>query len=284
MRVAVHFHEGRARSRKIATSMARGIAGTGEAETKLVNSGPCLPDASVAVMYGMSPHHRELHRQYIARGVTVLILDLGYWGRDSNGEISGNHKLAVDYWHPGPRQFEGDAPDERLRAAGIRPSPWRTEGHHILLAGLGRKGAELYGHPDPQWWDRQMVDKLRAITKRPIVYRPKPNSLDLAPIRGTILSSGGESLHRVLRGAWCVVTHHSNVAVDALIAGVPVICMDGAAKVVCPDDIALVEDPPIIGDARRSWFLQHLAFCQWSVGEMRIGAPWRHLKAKGLIP
>ena len=61
-----------------------------------------------------------------------------------------------------------------------------------------------------------------------------------------------------MRGARLVVCRHSNVAVDAVIAGVPVECEDGAAY--------WLRDKPYTPEVRRD-FLDRLAWWQWKPEE-----------------
>jgi hypothetical protein len=48
------------------------------------------------------------------------------------------------------------------------------------------------------------------------------------------------------------VAHHSNAAVDALLAGVPCICPDGVASVLSGHDLTQIESPPM-PDGREQW-------------------------------
>jgi hypothetical protein len=88
----------------------------------------------------------------------------------------------------------------------IAMRPWRREGRHILLALPGRDFGKAMGLPVPRWI-AGIVARLRAATDRPVIVRPKG---DPTP------------LFDHLRNCWALVTHSSNVAVDAVIAGVPV--------------------------------------------------------------
>ena len=76
-------------------------------------------------------------------------------------------------------------------------------------------------------------------------------------------------------GCWALVTHHSNAAVDALAAGIPVFCEDGAASLLSMPRLADIENPPL--PEGRAQFFADLAYCQWSVPEMASGACWDYL-------
>ena len=75
-----------------------------------------------------------------------------------------------------------------------------------------------------------------------------------------------------MKGASLVVCSHSNVAVDACIAGIPVDCTDGAALALYKDN----QNPTV---ERRLEFLRSLAWWQWSTRE----APQAWEFIKGVI-
>jgi len=83
-------------------------------------------------------------------------------------------------------------------------------------------------------------------------------------------------------GCHAVVTHHSNIAIDALVNGVPAFCWSGAATCMSLQDLAQIEKP-LRPPAREQW-LANIAWCQWTVGEMASGAMWRQLKLDGMVP
>lgn len=131
-------------------------------------------------------------------------------------------------------------------------------------------------------WERNAVAALRKVTDRKIVYRPKPSWTGAKPIEGTSFSPRSESLNDVLRDCHAVVTHHSNTAVDALVAGVPVFCLEGVASPLALDDLASIENP-VTPDGREQWAAD-VAWTQFSVKEMQCGLAWRHLKDEGVVP
>jgi hypothetical protein len=120
--------------------------------------------------------------------------------------------------------------------------------------------------------------RLQAIRKaypnRRVVYRPKPNNEAPLGIDCEQISSG--PIEEVLRGAFLVVCRHSNVAVDACIAGIPVVCEGGAASAIYGNDLTA---PRTVSREDRARFLQRLAWWQWSRSQIQHGEFWLWLEA-----
>jgi hypothetical protein len=179
----------------------------------------------------------------------------------------GNASLRVERNRFWPELSEGTHTLERALSIGVQIQPWRHAGRSILVAQHGPK----FGLPwsiDIGAWHATIVDRIRAVTDRPIVVRPKPYSpeaIRLAP-----------PLEEQLADAWCVVTHSSTIGVMAALAGVPVFCEPtcAAAPVACTD-FSKIEAP--LRPEREGW-LAELAWRQWSKAEMRSGEAWAHIK------
>lgn len=109
-----------------------------------------------------------------------------------------------------------------------------------------------------------------------VVYRPKPNDKEKRPING--VGYDQRPISEALASAKAIVTHHSNVAVEALAAGVPVHCVTGAAA-------AFSVPLDRLGDRLdgREQFLADVSYLQWSLDEMRSGDYWSHVKERGVI-
>jgi hypothetical protein len=209
------------------------------------------------VVYGAgAPDRREAVKRH--RGNWVAF-DLGYWNRVDSFRVSVNSE------HPTP---------EQMRDFGARPYPaaLREDSDpkgHIVLVGMGRKSRI--------WWPDYERIKLEAIRKvypkHRIVFRPKPGS---EPPPGIDCDhwTGGD-IEDVLRGASLVVCRHSNVAVDACIAGIPVVCEGGAAAAIYGDDL---KAPRSVCREDRLRFLQRLAWWQWSSQQIRQGEFWPWLE------
>ena len=260
------YDEKPARSKRIADAMAIGIVESGDRAT--VAPFGSLPPGMFDVVIGYGWRHPQVFDQ--AR--QFVFCDLGYWNRDAT---SGYNKVIVGGRDPSA-YFRKNLPADRIERLGIRVKPWRPAlgpGAHILIAGHSEKHAGTLGYRAQQW-ETETIAKLRAITKRPLVYRPKPSWLDATPIEGSKFSHG--PLADDLANCWAVVAHASNVAVDALIEGIPVYVEAGPAKRLSIPSLADIETPPM-PDGREQ-LLADLAYCQWTLDELRSGACWAHLK------
>lgn len=137
---------------------------------------------------------------------------------------------------------------------------WRKEGEYMLLCGqadVGRCGkystvGEFYRY-------------VEATTNEQVVFRPHPNFGAGRPPLRTHLNSARVS---------CVL--NSTVAVDSLLAGVPVISLDegnpvhAAASHVISDTVFPDRLP----------FFRYLAECQYFYGEIENGYFWERLNPK----
>jgi hypothetical protein len=91
------------------------------------------------------------------------------------------------------------------------------------------------------------------------------------------VAPGGKPLSADLVGAWALVTHSSNAAVEALLEGVPVFCTAPcAAYRMGRPDVAAIE-APALPDDREQW-AWNLARAQWTLAEMKSGECWRDLQ------
>lgn len=206
------------------------------------------------------PVRAEAMTRHVAAGGRAIAWDLAYWQRDTKMRVS------VDAPHPSAWVMRRDWPASRLAADRVTVSDhWRPTGP-IVVAGLGEKARVQYGAAVVDAWEASMVQACRRRwPERPIVYRKKRPTA-AAPAWATSVSSGATPIESTLTNASLVMTWHSNVAVDAIRLGIPVICRDGAASAVCPSTLGEADPRPLDPELRQR-FLANLAWFQWAPRE-----------------
>lgn len=223
----------------------------------------CFPTAKVrgerrgVMLYGPgSPVKLPQVKRHIERGGNVAMWDLGYWDRRDA------MRLSINSLHPTPEQIAMSPPTARrefvLREDADPNGP-------ILLVGLGPKSVWAYGLGLVQEWERaKLTDLRRRFPGRQVLWRPKGDrALPLMDLK----MRHGMPIEDALRGCSLLVCRHSNTAVDACVAGIPVECEDGAAA-------ALYRGNQNPTREQRADFLARLSWWEWSRFEARDAWRW----------
>ena len=225
----------------------------------------------------------RLFKQFWKAGVHTLMFDKGYVRTEAEGGVKGwkYWRVAIDGHHPTHYLDKMKMPADRWRALKLDMKPWRKEGRQIVFAGSSAKYHEFYEMDDPTKFAEKYITRLyKELTERPIVYRPKPSWIDACAVHGSTFSYGkGTTIHDVLRGAHCLVTHGSNAVFEAVMEGVPCIVMgEAVAKPISTTNLDDVESPYLATDAERLQWASNLAYCQWTLGDFQSGEAWSHIK------
>ena len=205
---------------------------------------------------GGRPDRVDLLKRHRAAGGITVAWDLAYWDRE------GAARLGINSLHPTAAQLE-KAPEGPGRRDFVLRDDADPAGP-TMLVGLGHKSARMLnvGALD---WERKRLRQLQArFPGRPIWWRPKGK--DFMPLPDTV-PRWGMPIDEALRGCSLVVCRHSNVAVDACVAGVPVECDDGAAA-------ALYRGNPRPTREQRAEFLRRLTFWEWRPDEAAQAWAW----------
>ena len=211
-----------------------------------------------------------------------------FYGRDrgtlaivAQSAVDGNHWIMADNGYIGAYQYNGyykisrdgfqcdgtGAPDEGrlvdvLAITGQKfVKDWRssTKKWHILIC------PPIVGYERIHWfsstrWTRSLVKQIRKLTDRKIRVRYKP---------GENLYTG-RSIADDLKNCHALITHDSNIAVEAIMAGIPVfITGTSPAQVFGNVDVSTIAEPRLEGD-RWEW-LSILANNQWTLKEIKDG-------------
>jgi hypothetical protein len=268
------------RSRTICRAFEHGIKVAGDVAMvhdmhryRLAQSKP-----DVVLFYGYGSPRREIMAQAINSGINSVYVDLGYWDRIEGGRFNGYHKVSINALHPDAyfqRRERSGARADRLAEGRWRPV---ERGDALLIPGMSEKGAWTYDYKAEEW-ERRTIAHLRKITDRPIIYRPKPSWKGARPIDGVEYSNPAEPIHRVLeRGIWAIVNHHSNVAIDALLRGIPNVSVCGVAAAVGHNDVDRIEEVETPDRRTVERWKNQVAWTQWNVREMNLGVAWQYVK------
>lgn len=240
-------------------------------------------DAHVLVFYGLQGRLPTAFLDFaLDPSRRAIYVDLGYFGRRSGGRWRGYHKVAINSRHPTSYYRTPQHPGDRFAEFGLKPQPMTRAGRHVVLAGMSDKGARAEGF-EPEEWERWAINEIRKTSERAIIYRPKPSWQGAKPIEGTLFSGRDRTIERDLVGAWALVTHHSNAAVDAALAGVPAWCWQGVGRDMASQKIGELEAPLYPSEALRLAWFHDIAYTQWGVDEMFRGLPWDHFRREGLL-
>lgn len=281
MKLHVHVASGKDREEGLALSLREGLAPFDDrVEVSPIGdfAGPDL-EADVGAVFGLKGRSREVMDAYRAAGRHTIIFD----------------KALIRVQHAAHKHLrvciDGDSPLLYLMRKPRPPSRWEalklplakrrksTRGDDIILALSSQKYCTFHGLGDATEYARGIVRECRRLTSRPIVYRPKPSWHEFKPVKGTRLSRPPEYLPSLLERGHVLVTHGSSAAIDAIIGGVPAITLgECAASPVAGKSLDAVDAPPFPDEEARLEWLINLAWCQWSVDELKSGAAWAFLR------
>lgn len=182
-------------------------------------------------------------------------IDNGYYLPAAGGG-PGYHRVCYrTLW---PISLKGGS-RERAKAIGPKFAPWRRTGRHIVFAIPGQGFGRSIGLDMPAWTGAAL-EKIQKATDRPIIVRPKNSNTPLA---------------LDLKDAWALVTHSSNVAIDAVLAGIPVfVAPTSPAAPVGNLKWDNLESPEMFN--REDWWVS-LMSQQFTRPEMANGTAYRYL-------
>lgn len=201
-------------------------------------------------------------KNYRAAGANVLVMERGYLGDrfawTSLGWNGLNGRARFPF-NPDPSRFR--------RYFGDQMKPWRKAGDYALLIGQVPGDASLSGQDLTGWYRATAVAAARAYGL-PVAFRRHPKAVEKGvrqTVPGTRLLEG--ELADALAGAAVVLTFNSNVGVDAVMAGCPVVAVDRGSMAW---DVAAHKIGEFTYPDREDWGTK-LAWCQWTIDEIRSG-------------
>lgn len=269
MKVAV-FGRGGGDSREvqIARAMARGARHHGHEVIEL-DKIPSKLVGDVLISYGwIHELDDQLFSKYKRAGKHYVFVDLGYWGRSH----SGFHRVSVDNWDSLHTLKEG-MPQDRLNAAKMRlRHEWDPNSKHVMVAGMSSKAARSHGYRD-QEWEKQTARTLNGLfPNHRVSIRQKPRK-----------NNHVEKLPRIidaLKSTYFAASHHSNVSVDCLWAGVPYWCVKGVGKPLSVPSLTskALSKLKAPTDSERLQLLANIAYVQYDLDEMARGVCWDYIK------
>lgn len=210
---------------------------------------PLLGRGYVHIVAGLQFGALEILKAVRAAGEPYIFADRAYFG---GGAKSGRMRMTFGGYQqswivPGPRADRG---------WGVTLASWRAGGEFVMVVPPTAQVQSLFGID----WERDWMPKVRAATERPLVISPKSDR-DKSP------------LARRLAGCHCVVTWTSNVAVEAVVAGVPAYVCSAAAAAPVAGRLEAIESDGVESLRRpvRAPWLESLGWGQFTVSEIAQG-------------
>lgn len=179
-------------------------------------------------------------------------VDNGYW-RSVGHHPGGYHRVCYRgmtpiLWQDPPPRFW----------VGIKP--WRKTGSHVLLALPTGNFGKAVGVEYDEWF-KTIEQRIQQHTDRPIKIRAKDAS---APIEAD------------LADCWALVTHSSNAAVDAVLAGIPAFVEPTSPTAPLGNlDLAGISSPALLD--REAWW-RSLLCQQFTQTELSDGTAAPYLR------
>jgi len=188
-------------------------------------------------------------------------LDHGYF-RQSNREFKNNNVVIRDFdgyfrivhnnfWHDGSVNF----PTDRFEKLNLEIKPQKTNGEYILVSEPTIESSRYYSLVD---WTNETIKKIKKHTDRKIIIHNKGSSIPLS---------------KLLEKASAFVSNHSSAGFLAMLRGVPAVFTNKTLKSI--GEISDIENIKI-----NEKILMNLAYCQWTLEEIKSGQAWEFVSKK----
>lgn len=159
-----------------------------------------------AILYGILRGCSDVIHYNFKNGLNYLHIDLGYIERSlhNKGQFDGYYRISLNDTQA--RYKDIDLPDDRLNKLNVNLEPWKNnENGYYLICPPTDAMCIFYGIDAKKWIDTTIL----KLNGKKYKLREK-NDVSI-------------QLENDLINAKCVITFNSNIALDATLAGVPVI-------------------------------------------------------------
>lgn len=205
----------------------------------------------------------------------------GKWIVMENGYIGG---LGKPYYAVGLNGFNGygdhrnnGMSSARWESFGLPILPWVTGGDHLVV--FAQMGGHDHRFTMPPNWPDDIIQRLRKITDKRILYRPKemrPRYLTMKYENVSTPSFASLPISHCFLNAAAVIVYNSKLAVEAIRLGVPAL-YDGPVSIlssILQRGIEGVNNPTL---PNREQFFYDVAYSQWNSVELSSGEPFQRL-------
>lgn len=236
---------------KVIRSAAIGLG----CKVEIINPGKTIKLSSndTSIVWGILRGSDQIIKTCAENKLTWYHIDHAYTQR---GHEKGNYRMSKDFINGTEvREIGGD----RREMFNFEMRNWTRGGRHILVCPPSKAIMQFLG---AEQWLEQTIKELRRFTDREIRIRDKKKAI-----------MSGTSLKEDLINCHAVVTHLSNVAIDAVLFGIPVFVNTlSAAWQVSSGVMSNIENPAY--PDREVW-INSLMYQQFKMEEFASGEVWK---------
>ena len=234
------------------------------------------------LFHGKMKHNRRLWEQAQQRNKPVIVLEVGTLHREQTWRMGINGINRSATW--------ATVDQDRSRRFDITLKPWQDNSKkYITIATQHPASLQGQNMPAMETWIDQTVNNIRKHSNRPIIIRKHPRDritnwsavqnkhLDIR-IDTPVKTGNYDAVNfdTVLAQTHVLVNHCTTPAVDAVIAGVPVVVGDTSMCWDLRTEFADIEKPN--KPDRTEWF-RRLQMTEFYIDEIKKGWPWKSLRA-----
>lgn len=223
---------------------------------------------------GRMQGNRQVYQFCKSNNIPVMIIEVGNLLRNVTWRLSFNNVNSLGIF---PAQ---QIDDNRQYRFNIDLKPLNNNrSNAILITGQHEKSLQWEGMPSMQVWAKQLVEKIRCYTDRPIVIRPHPrNPFALTyPNTSLIVPNKIPNSYDDFNLSFdyhCIINHNSGPTVQSAINGTPIICDSSGLAYPVSDKMENIEHISL--PDRTAWFSKLLQ-TEWFVDEIESGIPQERL-------
>lgn len=268
MRFRLYREHGALNSQPVFDAFEKGLLSLGHESVKTDDA---IPVIWSVLWSGRMAANKQIYDKSQLNGTPIVILEVGSLIRGTTWRVSVNNINGLGVFG-NDASLDNDRPTKL--GVNLKPVQEKRRGD-ILIATQHYHSLQWENMPSMKQWTEKKIEQIRQHTKRRIVVRPHPRALFPLTLRNIIVERpqrlpGTYDDYNIFYGYHCVINHNSGPAVQAAIAGVPVICDSSSLAGELSDTIENIENIKL--PDREEWFLK-LCHTEWTVPEIRTGIP-----------
>ena len=241
---------------------------------RFINRNTIIDNTALHITWGLLRGSDFLLKKCINNKCNFLYIDHAYFN-PGHKKPNPNYRLILNNFNATEII---NRPENRLLPHNIEIKPWNKNGNHILICPPTETSKYFF---NCHKWLENTLTELKKYTDRPIIIRLKPNETPVRLINNCLYpiknkkSTTEIPLSEHLTNCHAVITYNSNISLDAILAGIPIVVPNLNAAYPLSTQLQKIETPEY-PENRYEW-LKHLAYNQFTMEEIKSGCIWNIL-------